>query len=76
MSRDERRIDTQDAMARADQRAISPRIRIASLSVIAAVDLDDELQRRRVKVGDVSPKQRNLAPKRNAEPTPAKRLEK
>ncbi len=58
-------VDTHHAKSRFAKRAISPRLLPRSLRVVAAVDFDDELDRRCVKIRDVSAEQRHLPAKRD-----------
>jgi hypothetical protein len=72
---DELRLDANDAIARAAQPQISPRIGAAPKHVIAAIHLDDEPRHRREKIND-EPDEHRLPAKRHAKLASAKRLPK
>jgi RHS repeat-associated protein len=68
-------LEAQHLIPRAIERPIAPRIGAPPRFVIPAIDLDDELDRGRVEVGDEPPHEWNLSAERDAELPAAKCLE-
>ena len=70
-SDDERSIEPEHAIARANQHRITLRVRSSLLGVTPTIDLDHEPLSGRQEVSAKPPKQRHLTAKHHAEPTPA-----
>ena len=69
ITEDQRGVETNDAIAEPSELAITARIRCPTAGVIAAIDLNDELDARRAEISNEAGTHRDLATKANAELT-------